>query len=296
MTRRALVSVTDKTGVVEFAARLSELSTALQATARASDDRLAAVADEVARMSARTDDIEGAAGAVADEVAAVRGLAGRLVQEVSEQVAALDASRDALGELTDRVVRQVVDERREKIADGLAASDRAEDRVVRLEAAVGHTVDELRAALAAGTATLDEIVDARGRDLVERTGTEVARVQGAVEELRRVVARAEDQLARLGELEAALRERATAPAPRPVVRRVQRRTEEPARVVGRSDGRTALRALLAEVEGLGVTQQERVLDEFGSLRTLRAATVADIATVHGIGRVLAERISAAAHH
>ena len=45
-----------------------------------------------------------------------------------------------------------------------------------------------------------------------------------------------------------------------------------------------------------MTQQERVLDEFGSLRTLRAATVADIATVHGIGRVLAERISAAAHH
>jgi hypothetical protein len=124
-------------------------------------------------------------------------------------------------------------------------------------------------------------------------------VQDAVAELRSVVARAEDRLVQLGDLETAVRTGAPAPqsdasgARRTVVRRWALR-DDTVRVVRRQDGRGAVRDLLAEIEGIDQATEDRLVTTFSSILALRAASTDEIAGVEGVGQALAARIAAAA--
>jgi len=58
-------------------------------------------------------------------------------------------------------------------------------------------------------------------------------------------------------------------------------------------GRAATRSVLDEIAGVGPAKKRALLQRFGSVRAMRDAPVADLATVSGVGPALAERIKQA---
>ena len=57
----------------------------------------------------------------------------------------------------------------------------------------------------------------------------------------------------------------------------------------------ALRSALDEIPGIGESYQKRLLNHFGSVKAMRAASVEDFEQVKGVGHAKAEALYAALH-